>query len=119
VLMTEQIDTSLSPFHLEFPVGSLEATRAFYGELLDWAEVRSSDRWIDYDHLGHQLAAHQPEGQLADGQGEPVPHFGAVLPWTQWLDLADRLRAAEEDFVIEPYIRFEGELGEQAGHVPA
>lgn len=123
MLMTEQAVSGLSPFHLAFPVGSLEAARSFYGELLGCTEGRSSDHWIDYDFFGHQLVAHQVEVQHAgehgdtnavDGHDVPVPHFGVVLPWTQWHDLADRLRAAEVNFVIEPYIRFEGAPGEQA-----
>jgi extradiol dioxygenase family protein len=32
----------------------------------------------------------------------------------QWRELADRLRKAGVEFVIEPYVRFRGEAGEQA-----
>jgi extradiol dioxygenase family protein len=49
-----------------------------------------------------------------DGHGVPVRHFGAVLPMAEWQALAERLRAAGTQFVIEPYIRFKGEVGEQA-----
>ncbi len=31
-----------------------------------------------------------------------------------WQALADRLQAAGQPFVIEPYIRFKGQVGEQA-----
>ena len=114
---------SLSPFHLAFPVHDLAAARAFYGGLLGCPEGRSSDRWIDYDFFGHQVVAHmvddiEPdvggESNAVDGHDVPVPHFGVVLPWDRWHELADRLRAAEVEFVIEPYVRFEGEPGEQA-----
>ena len=44
----------------------------------------------------------------------PVPHFGVVLTMADWQALADRLSAAGTDFVIEPHIRFKGEIGEQA-----
>jgi extradiol dioxygenase family protein len=123
VIMIEQAEHRLSPFHLAFPVDDLEAARAFYGGVLGCAEGRSSDRWVDYDFFGHQLVAHQVDGRpdhedgdsnAVDGHDVPVPHFGVVLPWGQWHDLADRLKAAGVDFVIEPYIRFEGEPGEQA-----
>ena len=113
----------LSPFHLAFPVHDLEAARAFYGGLLGCPEGRSSDRWIDYDFFGHQVVAHmvdeaEPESGVdsnaVDGHDVPVPHFGVVLPWDRWHVLADRLRAAGVEFVIDPYVRFEGEPGEQA-----
>ena len=114
---------SVPPFHLAFPVHDLAASRAFYGELLGCPEGRSSERWIDFDFFGHQLVAHlvddaapAPAGDSnpVDGHDVPVPHFGAVLEWDTWHRLADRLRAANQKFVIEPYIRFEGQPGEQA-----
>ena len=42
-----------------------------------------------------------------------MPHFGLILAVAEFHKLAERLRAAEVDFVIEPYVRFEGETGEQ------
>ena len=101
----------------------LTAARGFYGDLLGCPEGRSSDRWIDYDFFGHQIVAHMVDGiqppdaddsNSVDGHDVPVPHFGVVLPWDSWHALADRLRAADVTFVIEPYVRFEGEPGEQA-----
>jgi len=44
----------------------------------------------------------------------PVRHFGAILPMEEWEALADKLRRAGIDFVIEPHVRFKGEVGEQA-----
>jgi extradiol dioxygenase family protein len=112
---------SLPPFHLAFPVHDLNAARAFYGGLLGCPEGRSADEWIDFDFFGHQIVAHLAPGaepkqhsNPVDGHDVPVPHFGAVLPMTDWQALADRLRAAGTDFVIEPNIRFEGQPGEQA-----
>lgn len=108
-------------FHLAFPVDDLAAARRFYGELIGCAEGRSSDRWIDFDFFGHQLVAHlAPEecGQVAtstvDGRQVPARHFGAIIARDQWEALAARLRAAGVAFVIEPYIRFAGQPGEQA-----
>ena len=112
--------TSLPPFHLAFPVHDLAAARAFYVDLLGCGVGRSSDHWIDFDLRGHQIVAHltataQPRPtHPVDGDDVPVPHFGLVLAWDDWHALADRLRAADVAFVIEPRVRFQGQPGEQA-----
>ena len=112
---------SLTPFHIAFPVDDLDAARRFYGGLLGCPEGRSSSQWIDFDLFGHQIVAHLKPSKAekvhhnpVDGHDVPVPHFGVVLTMEQWESLAERLRAAETRFVIEPYIRFKGEVGEQA-----
>ena len=109
------------PFHLAFPVHDLEAARAFYGGLLGCPEGRSSPEWIDFDLCGHQVVAHLAPHECrpvaasgVDGKSVPVRHFGVVLPMDEWHRLADRLRAAGMDFIIEPYVRFKGLAGEQA-----
>ena len=111
----------LSPFHLAFPVHDLAAARGFYGELLGCPEGRSSDEWVDFNFYGHQIVAHLAPGEsgassrnAVDGHGVPVRHFGIVLPMAEWDALAQRLKASGTTFVIEPYIRFKGEPGEQA-----
>ncbi len=111
----------MRPFHLAFPVHDLDAARAFYRGVLGCAEGRSSDHWIDFDLYGHQIVAHLNPGIRAanatnpvDGHQVPVPHFGVVLTMAQWEELAARLRAAGVAFGIEPYIRFKGQVGEQA-----
>ncbi|HET7400840.1 MAG TPA: VOC family protein [Usitatibacter sp.] len=108
-------------FHLAFPVHDLEAARAFYGGLLGCPEGRSSRTWVDFDFYGHQVVAHlAPEEaghrntSAVDGQAVPVRHFGAILSMEQWHRLAERLKAAGTRFVIEPYVRFKGQVGEQA-----
>ena len=108
-------------FHLAFPVDDLSAARYFYGTLLGCPEGRSSDTWIDFDFYGHQIVAHRKPGHTAvvhhnpvDGHDVPVPHFGAILSMEQWHSLATKLKAANIRFVIEPHIRFPGEVGEQA-----
>lgn len=112
--------SKLTPFHLAFPVHDLQEARRFYGGVLGCREGRSSDRWIDFDLFGHQIVAHLGEGAGAkahnpvDSHDVPVPHFGVVLEWGDFHTLAERLRAAGIRFVIEPYIRFEGLVGEQA-----
>ncbi len=112
----------LTPFHLAVPVDDLQKARAFYGELLGCPEGRSSDHWIDFDFFGHQFVVHlKSSGEISkvihnpvDGHDVPVPHFGVVLEWEVWQDLADRLQEKGIQFVIEPYIRFKGQVGEQA-----
>ena len=109
------------PFHLAFPVHSLEAARGFYGELLGCPEGRSSPEWVDFDLYGHQVVAHlapdeakRASTNAVDGDQVPVRHFGVVLSMDEWHALAQRLRDAGTRFVIDPHIRFKGQVGEQA-----
>ena len=112
---------SIPPFHLAFPVDDIAAARHFYGELLGCPEGRSADQWVDFDLHGHQIVAHLAPGSVrkrstnpVDGEDVPVPHFGLVLSMDDWKALADRLKSAGVEFVIEPTIRFAGQPGEQA-----
>lgn len=112
----------LSPFHLAIPVHNLENARNFYKDILELEEGRSSDHWVDFNFFGHQLVIHyKPKtdlednhNNLVDGKDVPVPHFGIILEWNIWQDLAKKLSEKNIQFVIEPYIRFKGEIGEQA-----
>jgi extradiol dioxygenase family protein len=108
------------PFHLAIPVDDLAAAEAFYGGVLGLPRGRSSGHWIDWNLGGHQLVTHLVEGKRperahnpVDGHEVPVPHFGLVLPVQDFQRLAARLAAAGTEFVIEPYVRFAGEAGEQ------
>lgn len=115
--------STLAPFHLAVPVYDLEKCRHFYREIMGCSEGRSSDKWVDFNFFGHQLVIHQvpvvakiteaPTNPV-DGKHVPVPHFGVVLSWNDWEVFAVRLIAQKIDFVIEPHIRFQGEVGEQA-----
>jgi extradiol dioxygenase family protein len=121
-LMANHIPATPYPrFHLAFPVTDLAAARRFYGEFLGCAEGRSSDDWVDFDFFGHQIVAHRVEASqmaeatsVVDGKQVPVRHFGVVTDRATWNGLAERFREAGIAFVIEPYVRFEGEPGEQA-----
>ena len=113
----------MTPFHYAFLVTDLDATRRFYLGMLGCAEGRYSETWVDFDFFGHQLVIHEapkmPHQEAAhsnpvDGHDVPVPHFGVVLGWEQWEALAERLKARGTRFVIEPYVRFKGQVGEQA-----
>ena len=113
--------STLSPFHLAIPVKEVVETRKFYREVIGCEEGRSSDRWVDFNFYGHQLVIHQVDQEEVednsnpvDGHAVPVPHFGVVLPWDDWQDLARRMQDYGMEFIIEPYIRFEGQPGEQA-----
>ncbi|WP_138379610.1 VOC family protein [Luteithermobacter gelatinilyticus] len=108
------------PFHLAFPVTDLEQAREFYVGLLGCTTGREAPRWIDFNLYGHQVTAHlvseMDEVPLnpVDGRQVPARHFGVILARKEWDQLADRLRRHNVDFIIPPYIRYEGEIGEQA-----
>ncbi|HEX6232781.1 MAG TPA: VOC family protein [Jiangellaceae bacterium] len=112
-------ESPIPRFHLAVPVDDLAAARHFYGEVLGLEQGRSSDTWIDWNMHGHQVVTHLAPRRTeqihnpVDGHDVPVPHFGLILTVTEFHKLADRLRAAGTEFVIEPYVRFEGQAGEQ------
>ena len=113
--------TAIPLFHLAFPVRDIAEARGFYGDLLGCPEGRSAPDWVDFDFYGHQVVAHlapQECGAAAtnavDGDAVPVRHFGAILSMDKWQALADKLSAVGTKFIIEPHIRFKGEVGEQA-----
>jgi uncharacterized protein len=114
------MDASTRPrFHLAMPVDDLDAARVFYGQTLGCAQGRSADTWVDWDFRGHQIVTHLAPASgdrvhnPVDGHDVPVPHFGLILTIDEFHELADRLRAADTRFVIEPYVRFAGQTGEQ------
>ncbi len=112
----------VQPFHIAIPVHNLDACRNFYRQVLGCEEGRSSDHWVDFNLFGHQLVIHyKPRSEDAslhtnpvDGKNVPVPHYGVVLEWQQFHAFAKMLKSKDVEFVIAPYIRFEGEVGEQA-----
>ncbi|VAV84067.1 Glyoxalase/bleomycin resistance protein/dioxygenase [hydrothermal vent metagenome] len=112
----------ISPFHLAIPVDNLELCRTFYRDVLGCKEGRSSELWDDFNFFGHQLVIHyKPKEEHkdlhtnpVDGKNVPVPHFGVVLPWKVFHELSVQLKQKSINFIIEPYIRFEGQVGEQA-----
>ncbi|MFT5452669.1 MAG: extradiol dioxygenase family protein [Enterobacterales bacterium] len=114
----------LTPFHLAIQVRDIDEAREFYGTKLGFPEGRSSDCWVDFDMFGHQFVVHLNDSigrtgkipqisNAVDGHSVPVPHFGVVLEFEQWQKFAETLSKAIDDFIIEPYIRFAGEAGEQ------
>ena len=111
-----------SPFHLAFPVKNIESTKFFYKEVLGCKIGREDKKWVDFNFFGHQLSAHLKPEELqktkenpVDGKSVPVRHFGVILPWEKWQLLSKKLIKINTEFIIEPYVRFEGEIGEVAG----
>jgi extradiol dioxygenase family protein len=46
-----------------------------------------------------------PHARPVDGHDVPMPHSGLILTIPEFRKLADRLRAAGTEFVIEPYVQ--------------
>lgn len=114
--------TQITPFHLAIPVDNIELCRSFYRDVLGCKEGRQDKLWVDFNFFGHQLVIHykpkdtldDPNTNPVDGKQVPIPHFGVVLPWDTFQDLSSDLKLKNINFIIEPYIRFEGLVGEQA-----
>lgn len=113
--------SSIPPFHLAIPVDNLAECSRFYREVLGFGQGRNSDHWVDFDCFGHQLVLHYKEktseqitSNPVDGKVVPIPHFGVVLDMETFTLFSEKLRAKKVKFIIEPYIRFKGEVGEQA-----
>ncbi len=111
---------AMNPFHLALPSHDLERARGFYVGMLGCGVGREAERWIDFDFFGHQLSLHLVDAlpdeattNPVDGDDVPVRHFGVVLDWPGWQALAGRLRERGLEFLIEPHVRFRGEVGEQ------
>ena len=110
----------IQPFHVAVPVHDVALCRTFYRDVLGFEEGRSSESWVDFNFYGHQFVIHYKPGKQenhfnpVDGHDVPVPHYGVVLEWNDWEILAERLKQHKIKFVIEPYIRFKGQVGEQA-----
>ena len=111
----------ITPFHIAIPVHNLKECRIFYRDVLNCPEGRSSEHWVDFNLFGHQLVIHYKpradellHANAVDGKNVPVPHYGVVLPWDTFQSFSKELRSKGVQFIIEPYIRFEGQVGEQA-----
>lgn len=113
------LSSPIPRFHLAMPVDDLSDAMRFYGDVLGLEQGRSAETWVDWNLHGHQLVTHLAPGRAVpthnavDGHDVPVPHFGLILTVPRFHELADRLRTAGIEFVIEPYVRFEGQAGEQ------
>lgn len=115
------MNDTIRPFHVAFPVKDLEATYDFFVNVLGCTTGRTAERWTDFNLFGHQVSAHLVDDEQqavktnpVDGKKVPASHWGVILTWEEWHTLADRVKSHHIDFLIEPYTRFEGQVGEQA-----
>lgn len=111
----------MQPFHIAVPVHDLDIARNFYSSVMGFKEGRSDTQWVDFSMYGHQFVIHELKGKMqnvdfnpVDDHAVPIPHFGVVLQWDDFHELAEKLKVHKIKFLIEPYIRFEGKPGEQA-----
>ena len=121
IMGTTKLSITMKIFHLAFTVKDLDSTRQFYGELLGCQEGRSSDTWVDFNFFGHQLSLHVGEviqrsktNSKVDDISVPMPHYGCVIEWGVFYDLAAKLQSKGMPFIVDPCVRYEGRPGEQA-----
>lgn len=118
-LLSMIMKTSLRPFHLAIPVSNLQKSKNFYINILGCTIGRSSEQWIDLNFFQHQLVLHLSKKMInsnsnkVDNKKIPVPHFGVILEWNQWQLLSKKIEN-KISFIVKPYIRFKGQIGEQA-----
>jgi len=113
---------NMQPFHIAIPVHNLPECRKFYRDVIGCKEGRSSEYWVDFNLFGHQLVIHyKPKNNWnelysnpVDGKNVPVPHYGVVLEWHVFNEFSEQLKSKGVEFIIEPCIRFKGQVGEQA-----
>jgi len=122
--MSNNQGSLLTPFHIAIAARDIEEAVEFYVGTLFCEVGRRDKEWVDFNLFGHQLVCHLDpslgvNGQVmhsikaVDSQSVPIPHFGVVLEMKDWKALSHSL-IDKVDFVVEPYIRFAGEAGEQA-----
>ena len=114
--MLSFVKDKLNPFHLAIPVSNLEESVIYYRDILGLEEGRSSNKWADFNFFGHQLVCHVSDSinekntNLVDGENVPVPHFGVVLSIEEFEEFLLKINEKDIDFIIEPTIRFKGEV---------
>lgn len=113
--------SKLQAFHLALPVNDLDVAKKFYCDVIGCELGRSSDCWIDFNMFGNQFVTHLAEDykitfaeNSVDKKQVPVPHFGVILEWDSWHRFAEKLKAHDVEFIMEPTTRFKEKRGEQA-----
>ena len=93
----------------------------WYTKYLNCKIGRESSKWIDFNFYGHQISAHLVPREkndiitnIVDKKNIPVRHFGIILKWEEWHNLSSKLIEIKLPFIVKPYIRFKGKIGEQA-----
>jgi extradiol dioxygenase family protein/adenylylsulfate kinase-like enzyme len=112
-LLAAEVVPSLVPFHLSISVTSLEPTRRFYRDIIGAPERRATRSSAHFDFFGSQLTCHEVPDYSAktirrevDAEDVPVPHFGAALPFQEFLNVSDRLVQHGIEFIRKPSLRF-------------
>jgi extradiol dioxygenase family protein len=106
--------TSRYIFHLSIPVSDLQEAARFYTGVLGAQIGRRAPDWIDALVWGHQITLQLRPEEVLPLERQGKRHFGVVLPWAEWEDLAERLRVEGAHFLSPPETHFVGTSREQA-----
>ncbi len=109
------------PFHLAFSVKNIEATKKFYVDVLGGTVTKSTGHWLNVNFFGHQLSIHENPQMKSDrktitveDKEVPLHHFGVILKKSEWEILAKKLKKLKIKFLIEPKLKHEKQVCEQA-----
>ena len=109
------------PFHLAFSVKNIEDTKKFYVEVLGGTVTKATDHWLNVNFYGHQLSIHENPQMKSDrktitveDKEVPLHHFGVILKKSDWEALAKKLQKTKIKFLIEPKLKHEKQVCEQA-----
>ena len=101
-------------FHLAFAVSDLEKAKHFYVGLLGAQIGRENSEWIDILLWGHQITLHCRPLEVAPLDKQGKRHFGVVLPWAEWHNMAESLQNQGHEFLSKPAVLLAGTHEEQA-----
>ena len=94
-------------FHLAFPVGDVERTKAFYVEGLGCQVGRENDQSVILNLYGNQLVAHVTEEPLTRQRSIYPRHFGLIFAEEpDWEALLERSQQQGLNFYQQPKRRF-------------
>jgi len=109
------------PFHLAFSVKNIGNTKQFYVDILGCTVTKATKHWLNINFFGHQLSIHEnpqmkaeKEKILVEEKEVPLRHFGVILKKKEWEDLAKKLEKDKAKFLIEPKLKHEKQVCEQA-----
>jgi extradiol dioxygenase family protein len=111
---------SLALLHLSIPINDVDASLAFYRDLLGCRATRVQDDRIDFDFFGHHLVAQLSAAESAHksvliGDGDyPLRHFGVIVEPDAYRRVLDSLQNAGAAFAMAPRTIFAGTLREQS-----
>ncbi|MCG6134660.1 MAG: VOC family protein [Nostoc sp. LLA-1] len=91
-------------FHLAFPVRELEESKNFYVTTFGAKVGRIRDKWLDIFLFEAQITLHERPSEVLPIEEHGVRHFGAVLAWSDWETLANRLDEMRIQFKVRPNV---------------